>query len=260
MLRPSILITAVLAVGCKVDTGDTTVLVLHNQAPQMNCTLTADMTSGFLAAGTLDIFQARINQIVRINQGYFLTPLVENLAVADTTNLQQIGDKTFIAQGAHVDITFGGTDVLSQADQDQLASQGLTHFDARFAGAVAPNGGLSTFGFEVVPADIFNFILNKNPAAPGGPYTPIADVQMLVTIRIFGLMGGSTHESVDFTYPVTICDTCLTDEVGLCSSLPQGFVARTGGACNSIQDGVMDCCQDAAGKLICPAAAPAGGA
>ena len=259
MLRPSILIAAVLAVGCKVDTGDTTVLVLHNEAPQLNCTLTSDTTSAFLAAGTVDIFQARISGITRITRGYFLTPLVENLAVADTTNLQQIGDKTFIAQGAHVDITFGNTLVLSQADQDMLASEGLTHFDARFAGAVMPNGGLSTFGFEAVPADIFNLILNHNPSS-GPPYTPLADVDMLITIRLFGLMGGGPHESVDFTYPVTVCDTCLTDDVGPCSSLPQGFMARTGGVCSAIQDGVMDCCSDATGALICPAVAPAGGA
>jgi hypothetical protein len=265
MLRPSSLslgLAAALAsaalAGCKVNTGDTTVLVLHDEAPGTGCMLTGQASSSFLAAGTLDIFSARINQIQKFSRGYFLTPLVENLAVADSTNLQQVGDKTFIAQGAHVDITFGGTDVLSAADQDQLATQGLTHFDARFAGAIMPNGGTTSFGFEAVPAGVFNLLLMKYPATPGGTYTPLADLDILVTIRVYGLMGGDMHESQDFTFPITVCDTCLIDDVGLCSSLPLGFMARTGGVCSADQDGVMDCCeQTAGGALTCPAKAPA---
>jgi hypothetical protein len=266
MLRPfhlslaaAALTTAALA-GCQVNTGDSTVLILHNQSPAMGCVLTSDTSSAFLAAGTLDIFNARISQIQRVNQGYFLTPLAENFAFADTMNPQQISDRTFIAQGAHVDITFSNTDVLTAADQDQLASQGLTHFDVRFAGAILPNQSTTAFGFEVVPADVFNLILKENPFTPGTNYTPLGSVQMLVTIRLFGLMGGGSHESQDFTYPVTICDTCLIDDVGLCSTLQSGFMARTGGACTSDQDGVTDCCDDASGNLICPAVAPPTGA
>jgi hypothetical protein len=259
MLRPCLLIglaTSALAAGCSVDTGDSTILVLRNQAPTMGCVIPSDVNAAFFSGGVYDLGADRANKVTNVTFGYFLTPLVQNETSADVASQAQLGRRTFIVSGAHIDITFNDTNEFSTDEQNQLKADGLTHFDARFAGAVQPNGGLSAFGFEAVPAALMTKILAKHPFT-GGTYVPFASVGMIVKMSVYGQMGGGTATSAQFEYPVTVCDECLLQNAGSCSTLPTSFMPRTGGACFSNQDGVTDCCVDAAGLLICPAAAPA---
>jgi hypothetical protein len=260
MLRPSHLLSAALAavaVGCTVDTGDSTVLVLGNMQPMSMCTFTPALNSQFISGGTLDISADRAAGHTTVQRGYLFGPLLENDAVADTSNQALVARRTFTIGGAHVDITFNDTNEFSSAAQQTLHDMGLTHFDALFAGTIEPNGGLGVFTFELVPAALIDKILTDHP--PAMPYVPFAPVGMTAKVVIYGTLGGGNVESHAFNYPITVCDTCLLDNVGPCAALKTGFVARTGGLCESNQDGVTDCCTDATGAQVCPAVAPTTG-
>lgn len=259
MLRSSFLVgvaASALFAGCANNTGDTTVLILHNQAPAAGCLTTADQGGATLSSGLFDLTVLRQFGVTNVEFGYKLTPTAINDSFADPAQVGAIARRTFIVQGAHVDIAFTDTNGLSQADQDQLAAMGLTHFDARFGGAIMPNGGLASFSFEVIPAPIMTAILAKYPAPTNGsPYDPFPDIHMVATIQLFGDMNGGQIESSIFDYPVTACDGCLTTSLGLCSTVPTTFMpAHTGGACLLGQDGAVDCCvDDATLKPVCPA-------
>ena len=249
MLVRNLALSAVAAAGlagCVANSGDQPLLVLHNQVPQSGCVLTADNNGSFLAAGIVDVGALRQAGATSV-RGYFLTPLVENTAFADTTDPSATLNRTAVVNGAHVSIDF----------LDPSEATGTTQFDARFAGAIDPNDGLTTFGFEAVPADVLNGILANHPADT--PYTPFADIGLIASITVYGDMGGNSIESNTFEYPISVCDGCLTSYVGLCSALPSGYQARTGGACYSNQDGILDCCLDDSGAAVCPATPPATG-
>ena len=265
MLRPSHLLSGVfaaaLAAGCTVDTGDTTVLVLGDMAPMSMCMFQPALIGPFLSGGTLDVSSSRMAGQSTVQRGYDFAPLIENETVADTSNQALVGRRTFIVTGAHVDISFNDTNTFSTADQQTLHDMGLTHFDALFAGSVQPNGGLGVFSVEIIPAALIDRILAKYPPT-SGTYVPFTAVGMSAKVVVYGTMGGGATEAGEFDFPVTVCDTCLLDNVGPCASLLSSFQPRTGGVCESNQDGVTDCCTDASTppKLVCPAVAPTGGA
>jgi len=234
--------------GCAADAGDASLLVLHNQAPSSGCTLSADKTGAFIAAGYLDL-NSSVGSTSTVGQGYLMTPLLENTAFADTADPTATARRTAVIHGAHVDISF--VSGIDAATQSALEAQGLTQFDALFAGAIDPNYGLTTFAFDAIPADVLNGILNANPA--GG-----FEVGMVATITIYGEIGGNPIESNAFAFPITVCDGCLLDDRGPCSMLNTSFTPREGGACAPNQDGVTDCCTDPQGVLLCPAVGTGG--
>jgi hypothetical protein len=239
--------------GCVADGGDATLLVLHNQAPASGCVIDSSKTAPFLAAGVIDVSPYRADGS-SAGRGYFLTPLVENTSFADTSDPAAVGRRTAIVKGAHVDISFLDTSEFDATAQAQLQADGLTQFDAIFAGSIEPNYGLTSFGFDAVPAGLLDAIVANHPYTSGDPYTPFADVGMIVTIKVFGVVGGNSIESNEFAYPVTVCDECLISDVGDCSVLDPSFSARDGGACAVNQDGVTDCCEDLTNNtLLCPA-------
>jgi hypothetical protein len=260
MLRPLHLLSAglaALAVGCAVDSGDSTLLVLGNMQAGSMCVFTATVAGPFVSGGMLDISADRAAGHTTVARGYQLAPLVENETVADTSNQALVGRRTFTVTGAHVDITFNDTNEFSSDAQATLKSMGLTSFDALFAGTVQPNGGIQVFNFELIRAALVDKILANHPAAM--PYVPFAPVGMSAKVVVYGTIGGGASEAHEFNYPVTICDTCLLDTVGPCATLPSGFTPRTGGVCESNQDGVTDCCTDTTGALVCPAVMPTAG-
>jgi hypothetical protein len=239
-------------VGCKTNQGDNAVLIVHNQVPQANCVLTADSSSGSRSAGIMDLDLWHVGQVAF---GYELTPLVENFSIADLSNNDLVRRRTAIVQGAHVDITIGGT-TLSSSDISSLDAAGLLHFDSRFSGSVPPNQGFATFGFEVIPPGVFDAIKTKFATLEQMPNASIPPVDMLVQVVIYGTVNDGSFETDPFTYPVTTCDGCLTNILGNCTNLPSGGMIRTGGACQLLQDETIDCCIDTTktnSPLLCPA-------
>ena len=245
--------------GCVADGGDASLLVLHNQAPGAGCVVDSNKTSPFIAAGVIDLSAYRSGGTTA-GQGYLMTPLVENTAFADTSDPTASARRTAIIRGAHVDISFPNDSEFDATAQAQLQADGLTQFDAIFAGSIEPNYGLTSFGFDAVPADLLNTILANHPYTSGDPYTPFGDVGMIVTIKVYGDIGGNSIESNEFAYPVTVCDECLLNDAGPCDTLSSSFSPREGGACAVNQDGVVDCCEDTTNNtLLCPAVSSSGG-
>lgn len=253
MLRSSCLFLAVAAAatGCAANQGDNSIIVLRNEAPQSGCLLTADLSGASLSSGVMDLFSWNVGHTAF---GYTLTPVVENLAAADTANLDIVRRRTALMQGAHVDISFNSNTFMSDADQAALDQAGLLHFDSRFSGAITPNQGLAAFSFQVVPAGVFDAIKTKYKALEMQMGASIPTVDMVVHVVLYGMVNDGSFQSEPFDYPVTACEGCLTNLMGSCATVPSSFMARTGGACFTPQDGVIDCCTDiTTGALDCPA-------
>jgi hypothetical protein len=252
MLRSRLLfvVASAMLAACTTSSGDNTIVVLHDQLPASGCVLTADVNGAFRSAGRMDLHRWVPGMQP---EGYILTPLVANYAVADETIPTELMRRTVLVRGAHVDIKFNSNAVMSDADQQALDDAGLLHFDVRFAGAIAPNMALAAFTFQAVPAGVFDAIKRKYE----GLAKPAPDVDMLASVVIYGDIGSGAIESSAFEFPVTACDGCLTNMVGPCEMVPTTFMARTGGVCSALQDDVIDCCTDSVGGLLCPAAAPA---
>jgi hypothetical protein len=226
--------------------------LLRNQQPQLGCLITADLSGAGLSSGVMDLGDW---QVGRVAFGYQLTPLAENLAAADTANLDLVRRRTALVQGAHVDLTFNASTVLTDADIASFDQAGLLHFDTRFSGAIPPNQGLAAFSFQIVPPQIFDAIRTKYIALEGQAGAAIPTVDMLAHIVVYGTINDGGFTSEPFDYPISACDGCLKVDRGPCSTLPLGFIARTGGACTLNQDGVIDCCDDMTKtpSLVCPA-------
>jgi hypothetical protein len=101
-------------------------------------------------------------------------------------------------------------------------------------------------------------VLDQIVAAKGAAVlatnAPSFRTEVIADVVVFGDMSGKEITSQEFQFPVTICNDCVTNEVGPCP-LPVGTVPRAGNACNPFQDGTADCCRMGApsNALECPA-------
>ena len=222
----TVLITCIFAaLGCTSDAG-TTLLVTKNTVPGNNCVIEVS-TSTFIARGRID---------VNAESGYLFTPEVQNIATSAMGDPERI----VIVEGANVDLEFSGS--LSAADFDA----GLVSFSVGFAGPVEPNGGTSTFAFDIIP---YQLLVDLRDELGAGNRTLVT-----AKVSVFGTLEGGDVESNTFSYPVDVCNGCLKSVVGECAALPTGFQAQTGGICQPLQDGFLECCTNN-GVEICPAIA-----
>jgi hypothetical protein len=82
-----------------------------------------------------------------------------------------------------------------------------------------------------------------------------AHVQIVATATVVGDYYGDEIEASPFQFPLTVCNDCVVNDLGLCSLVAAGTAVRQGNACNPFQDGAIDCCEDdTSGALVCPAA------
>jgi len=214
--------------GC-VDAGET-LRILRNQEPSGACEVSDSAGDAFLSSGIID---------VQASAGYLFTPLVENRAVASGVN-----ERLVFVDAAIVDLKFANG-FYSDAEVSALDAAGLAKFRQPFSGSI-PAGGVSSFAFEVIPKDMLDDMASK--LAEGEITRVIADVE------IRGTLDGADVASPTFTYPIEVCNGCLTQVIGTCDALPAGDV-QIGGACQELQDGVLECCTGADGSLVCPAVA-----
>ena len=116
---------------------------------------------------------------------------------------------------------------------------------ALFAAALPPAGSVNV-SFEAIPPQVLRAI--ETAVNPGAGDRWRAEV--LATTTLIGELNGDDMSAQPFTYPVTVCNDCVVNDLGPC---PTTATPRPGNACNPFQDGVIDCCKDAQGFLTCPA-------
>ena len=224
----SILAFVGLASGCAND-GDAGMFVLNNSAPPAGtvCTFTGAQAQLFTSAGSISAYSTETNAAA---SGYILSPLIESRIT--TTSDVQIPQRTIHLEGANITAQVNGNGVKQQ-------------YTALFAGSLAP-GGTTNVSFEALPVpSIMAFEPSKTD-----------NILVVLTVQIFGTLGGSRIDADPFQYPVTIVGEgkgIVFGVTNLCT-VP-GSVARTGNACNPFQDGTVDCCLSKSGRLVCPAIA-----
>lgn len=209
-----------------VDAGES-LRILRNQAPEDGCSVPGDQGAAFLSQGIID---------VGADTGYIFTPLVENRAVANGST-----DRRVFVDAAVVRLSFDDR-TLNAATISAIEAANLDFFRQPFSGSIEA-GGTGAFAFEVISKQALDLISDG-----------LLDTTTRVTaeIEIRGEVDGSDVASPTFTYPIEVCNGCLTNDLGSCSALPNVEI-RTGGTCQTQQDGFVDCCTNSAGTSVCPA-------
>jgi hypothetical protein len=228
------MIVATLAVatlgGCTADGGeDGAIFVLKNVAASTGCVTTAAADELGISHGSLDTLLPR---------GYlFIAQTKSRLSAIAGTEDQ----RTILISGARVDVTFPGSSLFDATELAELKTAGLTHFRQLFTAPLAPNGGITDVGFELIPASL----VQRMTAKAGGPLR----VETVATFTIEGHQAGNDVESQEFAYPITIATGSSIVNHGAC---PIEGTVRPGSPCNPVQDGVVDCCMDPMAGLLCP--------
>lgn len=232
--------------ACVADNADSGLIVLRAATPDSDCR--------FAPGG--DTFMTR-GHIQSNAGGYLIAPEVRNdLALIEG---ESVSAKTILVNGARVEIEIIG-DLFSDAEKAALAEEGLTRFEAPFSGSVEPNGSTATLPFELVPIPLLRRIGARLPAAT--EEDPFPSVLLDAQLRIIGTRRGADVESNLFHFPVDVCEDCLVRDLGQCVDLPSGQEVSTGGACQPLQDGVLDCCHGIDPddlEVNCPAEEPGPG-
>lgn len=222
-----------LGLGACADNSDSIVVILQNNAPGAGCVVGGDVSEMYIGSGLIEASSL---------QGYVFTPVLQNFSVDEGTGGS---GQIAILHGATVDISFYDPDLFDDATVADFRTEGLTHFRVPYSGMIEP-GGTASMVFEIVPADLLAEI---QPLLD----EPNERVLLNVGVSVDGAINSGSFETKVFNYPVEVCDGCLGSVVADCSALPMDYVpTRTGGACNGLQDSVVECCQSGS-DLVCPA-------
>lgn len=219
--------------GCADDFGGGLVVVQNLAVTEPTCSFTAELTAPFVARGTI-----RSDSTVP----YIFHPLVQSRITALEG---QESLRTVQLNGARIELTIAGATVDGQPVDLDVADfpAGSAKFSSLFSAPVAPLG-VSSAEFDLVPVSFLAAV-----AAAVGTDAP-ARVQVVARGTVYGDLGGDEISSDPFTYPVTICNDCVFQNLGECNADTEA--ANFGNPCNPYQDGLLDCCTSG-GNLICPA-------
>jgi hypothetical protein len=231
-----LLVAATVALGgC--DATNQSIYILRNQVLTEGCTVPDGSGTTYRAVGQLDVTSPEPGTNFT-NPGYFLAAAVQNATVA--TKAEPTAH-IFYMQGADVDIRSNGSDA-SDALIAALTARNLTQRTQRFSGSIEP-GATAGVGFFIIDADqtlAMNDVLSFEP------------VQVLARARVFGSLDSDDFEVPAFEYPVTVCKGCAVNFIGTCPDPATVMNPNTGGICNVLQDGLLDCCTDGGGATVCP--------
>lgn len=228
-------------VGCAADTGDESFIIRSNLAtPEGECLFLPALEA---------VSQSRGQLFLDSPTPYLLHPMFESRIVAPAGKESQ---RTVFLQGANVDLVIGPIETIDDAGNVTVdATEETLKFQTLFSAALAPNGGLTTAEFDLVPLSALALIKQRVGASPGRVHA-----QVRATATVFGDYYGDRIEGAPFQFPVTVCNDCIVSPVPVASAaecpLPMTTMPRLGNACNAFQDGIVDCCLDN-GVLTCPA-------
>ncbi|MBP8806424.1 MAG: hypothetical protein KBG48_21690 [Kofleriaceae bacterium] len=230
------LLPLVALAACVDNDADAGMVILRNVAPEAGC----------VASTESNVFQSSGKIQVDAPVGYVFTPLVRNdMTTVEGQNLTQ---RTIFIESIDATIGFLDPEVFTEAELTQLEADGLTRFRTPASGSIDPNGGLVTLQAVIVPPELLAAIAPK--------LTPQRDrITLDVRVQARGTNAGTSVTSNSFRYPVLVCRDCLAGVVGACDTIDPDGTYQQGGACNPLQDGLVDCCTTAEGTLRCPAVA-----
>lgn len=218
-------------VACAADNGGEAIYLSKNVAPGTGCTFSATAAEQFTAHGTFSMFATR---------GYRMYPqMVSQLTATDA----QTQARTIQVRGARVDLTFADPSLSGFPSE-------LTRFQSLFSAPLPPNGGIADGAFELVPAELAAMVASRLGVTMMS--TEHVRTEVIAKVVVFGDLAGDEVVSQEFQFPVTLCNDCVTKNLGNCP-LPHDTVLVNGGnVCNPFQDGTVDCCT-ANNELVCPA-------
>ena len=217
--------------ACTADNGGEAIYLSKNVAPGMGCTFSATATEQFTAHGTYSMFATR---------GYRMYPQMVSQLTATAGQTQA---RTIQIRGARVDLTFADPALNGFPSE-------LTRFQSLFAAPLPPNGGIADGAFELIPAELARMVA----AAKGVTMTSTEHVktEVIAKVVVFGDLAGDEVVSQEFQFPVTLCNDCVTRNLGNCPLPFDTVVSNAANVCNPFQDGTVDCCT-ANNELVCPA-------
>src|SRR5262249_24781353 len=159
------------------------------------------------------------------------SPLIVNAIAGDNT--QPTLHLAFLS-AANIEILPTGS-ARSGEVGTALSAAGLNKLTERISGTVMPNSDLA-LSFFITHVDMTTALRTVIP--PGELVSTVARVTVVATID------GRSVSSLPFEYPLSFCLGCLVEDVGDCANLADSFVASPGGACNPLQDVVLQCCNN----------------
>lgn len=244
MLRLATLSSALLVFGCA-NQGDEGMVVINNSAILgTECMLTSGTEQPFLPSG----------QIFALSpDGYTLSPLIQSRIAKSTSpgstgNTQQdLLQRTINLRGADVRLTLKASSIeTGGAYSVDSTVRPLDEFGVLFSGSVGPEASANVLFEVMTPAQMRNILSMTGVNLS----TSNLRAQVLAEVTIRGELGGDEVRSTPFSYPITVCTDCVVVNNGACPLTVSA--PRLGNACNPFQDGVVDCCVDASGALVCP--------
>jgi len=222
-------VLAVLLGGCSADYPS--LYIQQNQVPEAGCRVPGQRVDA-IGQGFLDVSGGS-------NLGYIFTPLVVNGLRMGTTTTQHI---MFLA-GADIEILPTGA-ARSVELVNTLAALDQAKRVALVSGSIAAGGSQ---GLAIT-------IIDGEQAATMDTFlSPGETVGVVVRVSIKATVDGADITGLPFDYPVILCSGCATVDLGPCAALAQGFEGTSGGTCNPLQDGIIQCCDN---FTVCPAMGP----
>jgi hypothetical protein len=213
------------------------IFIFQNQIMTAGCVVPSAESSAFNPAGELDVTNP-LPGGTEANPGYIFAGLIENQTKASMTDGTL---HTMYVQGADVELQAAST-TASQSLITALAAANATKRTQRFSGAIKA-GGLAGIPFPIIGSDQVDTI--------GANLGANQDVQVIAHITVFGTMDGGDVVTPPYDFPITVCKGCLWKDLGSCTALTAASM-KTGGPCNEIADGNLECCDGTTG-LVCPA-------
>lgn len=209
--------------------------IQQNQVPEATCRVPGT-TVDALGRGFLDVSQipGRFD-----NPGYIFTPLLVSALTEGATVTQHI----IFLTGAEIEILPTGS-ARSTELVNTLAALDQAKRTALVSGSIKPGG---------TQGAAFNAIDHPQTVTIATFLAPGESVDLVARVSIKGSVDGSDITGMPFDYPIAVCNGCLVADLGPCAGLAVGFVGMSGGVCNALQDGFVECCDNFA---VCPARGP----
>ncbi len=226
------LAASVIVTGCEQNSAS--LIILQNLVPGEGCSLESGGTA-YRTQGTLDVaWYLRKNQPAY----YDMYLLVKNNLLTTASAGTAVEENCIILEKARVNLDMGSL--------GDYVESSLTRYEVPLALTICPDEEKAVT-VRVIPSQVVQLVASQ--INEGSTVLATAHVELVGKRGSFDI----PSNSVDF--PIFLCNGCLVQNMGLCSSDTIPESPKTGNPCNPSQDEIIECCSEGA-DLICPATAP----